>query len=46
MIKANKITKSYNGKQILDEVSLELDRGEINVLFGRVVAGKLPYVEI
>lgn len=40
MIKANKIIKSYNGKRILDEVSLELNRGEINVLFGPSGCGK------
>lgn len=40
MIKANKITKRYNGKRILNEVSLELDRGKINVLFGPSGCGK------
>lgn len=40
MIKANKIIKRYNGKRILDEVSLELNRGEINVLFGPSGCGK------
>lgn len=40
MITANKIIKSYNGKRILDEVSLELKRGEITVLFGPSGCGK------
>jgi len=40
MITANKIIKSYNGKRILDEISIELNRGEITVLFGPSGCGK------
>lgn len=40
MITAYKIIKSYNGKHILNEISLELNRGEITVLFGPSGCGK------
>ena len=40
MITANKIIKSYNGKRILNNISLELIRGKISVLFGPSGCGK------
>lgn len=40
MITVNKIIKSYNGKRILDEVSLKLNKGKITVLFGPSGCGK------
>jgi ABC-type sugar transport system ATPase subunit len=40
MIIADKIVKSYSGKRILNEISLELKRGEISVLFGPSGCGK------
>jgi len=40
MIVADKIVKSYNGNKILNEISLELNRGEISVLFGPSGCGK------
>lgn len=40
MIIANNLYRSYNGKCVLNDVSLELSKGEISVLFGPSGCGK------
>ena len=43
MITAKDIVKRYNGKSILNGISLELQQGEISVLFGPSGCGKTTF---
>lgn len=46
MLKAINITKSYNGKAALKDVSFEVSKGEIFCLFGQNGAGKTTIINI
>ena len=46
MIKANKISKSYGNKQILNDIDLEINRSNINGLLGPNGAGKTTFFYI
>ena len=46
MLKALNITKSYNGKVALKDVSFEVSKGEIFCLLGQNGAGKTTTINI
>jgi inositol transport system ATP-binding protein len=42
----NKITKSFSGTKVLDEVSLEIEKGKVHTLMGENGAGKSTLMKI
>jgi phospholipid/cholesterol/gamma-HCH transport system ATP-binding protein len=40
MIKANNIVKSFDGRRVLDDVSVQFDQGKTNLIIGRSGSGK------
>jgi ABC-type polar amino acid transport system ATPase subunit len=46
MLKIEKLSKSFNGKKILDDVSLSVDKGQIAVLLGQSGVGKSTLLRI
>ena len=40
MIKAEHIVKSFDGRTVLDDISVEFDAGQTNLIIGRSGSGK------
>lgn len=45
MIRAEHITKSFEGRTILDDVSAEFERGKVNLVIGRSGSGKTVFLK-
>lgn len=46
LVKANKLTKVFDGKRVLDEVDLNIQKGKIIGLLGRNGAGKTTLIKL
>ncbi len=46
IVRIDKVYKSFNGKEVLKEVSLKVDKGDFLVIFGEVGAGKSTLIKM
>lgn len=46
MIKITNISKTFSGNQVLNDISLEIEEGDVVALIGASGAGKLSLIHI